>query len=113
MKRTGFDASITPYSCLKALLKPFNIGLSEKATDDDNNVTQDDNSDPVLFEDEDDEGGEEDEEEQPDKEDTEDDDVDELEELSEDEQNWVLEETAVIRATVTKVSNLKRSRSHF
>jgi hypothetical protein len=98
---------------VKALLKPFNIGLSEKATDDDNNVTQDDNSDPVLFEDEDDEGGEEDEEEQPDKEDTEDDDVDELEELSEDEQNWVLEETAVIRATVTKVSNLKRSRSHF
>jgi hypothetical protein len=25
----------------------------------------------------------------------------------------VLEETAVIRVTVTKVSNLKRSRSHF
>jgi hypothetical protein len=34
---------------VKALLKPFNIGLSKKATDDDNNVTQDDNSDPVLF----------------------------------------------------------------
>jgi hypothetical protein len=67
----------------------------------------------VLFEDEDDEGGEEGEKEQPDKEDAEDVDVDELEELSEDEQNRVLEETAVIRVTVTKVSNLKRSRSHF
>jgi len=77
----------------KALLKPFNIGLSGKATDDDN--------DPTMVED-DDEG---DKEEQADEDDYEDDNIDELEELSKDEQNQVLQETAAVHETITKVSN--------
>ena len=44
----------------KALLKPFNIGLSRKVTDDDDEFTQDDDSDLVMFEnDNKDEGDEE------------------------------------------------------
>ena len=35
----------------KALLKPYNVGLSAKATDNDNEVSQDNNSDPGTFED--------------------------------------------------------------
>jgi hypothetical protein len=87
----------------KALLKPFNIGLSGKAADDDDKFTQDDDGDPVMSEDEEEDEG--DEEEQADDEDNEDDNIDELKELSEDEQNQVLQETAVVRETVTKVSN--------
>jgi TATA-binding protein-associated factor Taf7 len=89
----------------KALLKPFNVGLSGKAMDDDNEITQDNDGDLAIFEDEGDEEDEDDEEEQADKVDDEDDNIDELEELSEDEQNWVLEDTAIVRDTVTKVSN--------
>ena len=99
----------------KALLKPYNVGLSAKTTDNDNEVSQDNNSDPGTFEDDlkDEEDDEDEGEEQADKEDAEDDDINDLEELSEDEQNRVLEETAVVRETVTKVSNPKRLRSHF
>lgn len=59
----------------KALLKPFNIGLSEtgRMASDDNEITQDDNANPMAFEDdEDDEGGEDDKEEQADEEDDDD-----------------------------------------
>ena len=89
----------------KALLKPFNVGLSRKAMDDDNEITQDNDGDLAIFEDERDEEGEDDEEEQANEVDDEDDNIDELEELNEDEQNQVLEDTAVVRDTVTKVSN--------
>ena len=87
----------------KALLKPFNIGLSGKATDDDNEITQDNDDNLAIFED--DEGDEEDEEEQAEEVDDEDDNTNELAALSEDEQKRVLEETTVVCDTVTKVSN--------
>ena len=86
----------------KALLKPFNIGLSGKATDDDDELTQDDDNDLAMVENDEDEGNEE---EQADEDDDDDDNIDELEKLSEDEQNRVLQETTVVRETITKVSN--------
>ena len=86
----------------KALLKPFNIGLSGKATDDNNELTQDDDNDPAMVGDG---GDKEDEEEQASEDNDEDDKIDELEELNEDEWNRVLQETAVVHETVTKVSN--------
>ena len=86
----------------KALLKPFNIGLSGKATDDDDELTQDDDNDLAMVENDEDEGNKE---EQADEDDDDDDNIDELEKLSEDEQNRVLQETTVVRETITKVSN--------
>jgi hypothetical protein len=87
----------------KALLKPFNTALSGKDGGDEM-PTQDENdeSNPqVILEDE---GEDEDGEEEADiEDDVEDDDVDELQELSEEERTRVLEETAVVRETVTKV----------
>jgi len=81
----------------KALLKPFNIGPSGKTTDNDDEITQDDDGNLATFEDDDeDDKGKEDEEEQEDDKDNEDDNIDELEVLSEDEQQWVLEETAAV-----------------
>jgi hypothetical protein len=83
----------------KSLLKPFNPALSGKAADDDNDLT-DHQGMPAI--DEEDDWGDE-----PDLEDLEDDIDDEnrneLQALSEDEQEQVLEETAVVRETVTKV----------
>src|SRR5882762_4502199 len=84
----------------KALLKPFNVGLSGKVTDNENESAQEDDGNLVTFED-DEEDEEEDEEEHADEEDVEDDNIDELEVLGEDEQKRVLEETAVVRETVT------------
>ena len=83
----------------KALLKPYNVGLSAKVTDNDNEVSQDNNSNPGTFEDDlkDKEDDEDEGEEQANKEDAEDNDINELEELSKDKQNRVLEETAVVR----------------
>jgi hypothetical protein len=91
----------------KALLKPFNVGLSGKATDNDNEFAQDNDGDPAMFEDnnEDENENEGDEEEQGDDEDDEDDNIDELAVLSQDEQKRVLEETVIVRDTVTKVSS--------
>jgi hypothetical protein len=97
----------------KALLKPFNIGLSGKTTDDDDEITQDDDGNLATFEDDEEgEEGEEDEEEQDNDKDDENDNIDELEVLSEDEQQQVLEETAAVRDTVTKVSG-KCLPSHY
>src|ERR1700722_16327048 len=45
------------------------------------------------------------EEEQADEDDDDNDNIDELEKSSEDEQNQVLQETTVVRETITKVSN--------
>ena len=91
----------------KALLKPFNIGLSGKATDDDDELTQDDDNDLAMVENDEDEGNEEEQadEDDDDEDDEDDDNIDELEKLSEDEQNRVLQETTVVRKTITKVSN--------
>ena len=77
----------------QALLKAFNVGLSGNVTDDDNQSTQDNKED------------EEDEEGQAKDKDDKDDNINELEELSEEEHCQVLQETAVICETVTKVSN--------
>jgi hypothetical protein len=86
-------------------LKPFNVGLSRKATDNDNEFAQDNDSDPAMFEDDNEDENKGDEEEQGDDEDDEDDNIDELAVLSQDEQKQVLEETVIICDTVTKVSS--------
>ena len=92
----------------QALLNPFNIGLSGNETDDDNQPTQDNDGDLAMVEDD-----EEDEEEQAEGEDDEDDNINELEELSEEECCQVLQETVVVRETVTKVSNLIMKQNVF
>ena len=64
----------------KALLKPFNIGLSGNVTDDDDHSTQDDNGDSAIVED--DEADEGDKEERvEDNKDNKDNNINELEEL--------------------------------
>jgi hypothetical protein len=92
----------------KSLLVPFNTAISGKAAQDDEALEEDDN-DILQFsqeEDEDDgEDGEEDDvnEEDVEDKDDEDDGIDELEELSESERTLMLESTADVRETVTKV----------
>src|ERR1700722_19518038 len=67
----------------KALLKPFNIGLSGNVTDDDNHSTQDDNGDSAIVEDDKEDEGDKEERVEDDKDDK-DDNINELEELSKD-----------------------------
>ena len=88
----------------KSLLAPLNQAISQKATQDDEMLEEDD--DQLLPEDsaEDDEDNEE---EDIKERDDEDDSINKLEELSEDEQVQVLEDTADIHNTVTKVSDHK------
>lgn len=91
----------------KALLTPFNTAISGKAAQDDEPPEEDDD-DNLQFSQEDEGDDGEDGEEDVDEEDVEDkddkdDDIDELEELSESERAWMLENTADVRATVTKV----------
>jgi len=93
----------------KSLLKPFNTTLSQKATDDNNDdddlTAQDhDANQVILAADEEEDGGDE---EEADLEDDIDDEHDKLQALSEDQQKQVLEDTAVVCETVTKVSHLK------
>jgi hypothetical protein len=65
-------------------LKPFNIGLSGNTTDDDSKITQDNDGNLAMFEE--DEGDKEDEEQadEVDDNDNDNDNIDELQELSED-----------------------------
>ena len=70
-------------------------------TDDNNEITQDNDGILAMFED--DEEDKEDKEE-VDDEDDEDDNINELDTLSKDEQKWVLEETTAVCNAVTKVS---------
>jgi len=89
----------------KTLLKPFNIALAGKGMDnddgnDDDIAAQDEGSTLVIEDDSEEEG--EDEGIDADS-DIEDDNVDKLQELSENKWIQVLEETAVICETVTKV----------
>lgn len=87
----------------KALLRPFNIGLSAgKATDDSDEIDQDDEDNIAVFEDDEDEGDDGDDGQG--EEDDPNDNIDELGILDEDERNQVLEDTTVVRDTITKVS---------
>ena len=86
------------------LLKPFNTALFRKAADE-VEVSEEDAEEELILEikeEEDDEG--EDDDDQDDK----DDGIDELQELTESEREQVLENTAVVRQTVTKVTSHQR-----
>jgi len=93
----------------KTLLKPFNSGLSGKATEDDEMAITEEIEDPdgLLMPENEGEGEDEDEDEDEatdhDKEEDEDDGIDELAELGEDEQTRLLEDTAAVCQAVTKV----------
>jgi hypothetical protein len=81
----------------KTLLAPFNTAISQKATQDDEMPEEDDDQ---LVPEEDDE---DDEEIDAECADDEDDGIDKLDEPSESERAGVLESTAVVHDTVTKV----------
>ena len=90
---------------MKALLDPFNPAISHKATQDDK-MSEGDDDDLLLPEHEEEDSKEdskEDVKEDVNEKDNEDDNINELEELSEDEQAKVLEDTAGVHETVTKV----------
>jgi hypothetical protein len=80
--------------------------LSGTVIDDDTQSTQGDDDDPAMVEDdEEDEEDEEGQAEDKDDEDDKDDNINELDELGEEERTRMLEETVVVRETVTKVSD--------
>jgi hypothetical protein len=81
----------------KTLLKPFNTGLSGRDID----IT-DEEDDDLLIPEAEEEGEEEDDDDNNNKDD-EDDGIDTLETLSEEERTQVLEDTAAVRTTITKV----------
>jgi hypothetical protein len=88
----------------KALLKPFNIGISKES--DDEPVDDEDDDMPLLEDVDDDEEDENDVDGENECEDgtvVEDDDVDELETLTEEERAQILAETAAVHTMVTKV----------
>jgi len=89
----------------KSLLAPFNKAISGKATDDE--VPEEDSDDESLPEvEQDNDHGDDDDDDEEDEEegnDDEDDGVDELQELSQNERVRIMESTAVVRTTVTKV----------
>jgi hypothetical protein len=91
---------------VKALLAPFNPAISRKAAQDDKMPEEDD--DDQLPPENGEEDGEEDVKKDVEENDDEDDGINELEELSENKRAQVLENTAGVRKTVTKV---RRSRS--
>jgi hypothetical protein len=82
----------------KALLQPFHTALSGKVTADE---SPEEDNDELLIQEADEEEEEVDEDEE-DKDDV-DDGIDELQELDENERVQVLESTAVVRETVSKV----------
>ena len=86
----------------KSLLAPLNPAISQKATQDDE-MPEDD------AEDEDDNDNDE---ENVEEDNDVDDGINELEELSEDEQAQVLKNTAEVRETVTKVSHHETENVH-
>ena len=95
----------------KALLAPFNPAISQKATQDDK-MPEEGDDDQLLPED-DTEDDEDDSEEGAKKNDDEDNDINELDELSENEQVQVLENTVEVHETVTKVSYMKQKMFAF
>jgi len=96
----------------KSLLKPFNTALG-KATDDDDAAMYEDDNNPPILDDDDGDDGEEEEEEEEDVGEVEDDGVDELQELNEEDRGRMLEETAAVRGTVTKVRFAKQKMFAF
>jgi hypothetical protein len=96
----------------KTLLEPFNTAFSSKVADK-VDIGDEDDDDPPILADPDEEGGEEDNNDKEDEEkDNDDDGVDELETLSEEERTEVLEDTAAVRATVTKVCDYEAGYAH-
>jgi hypothetical protein len=83
----------------KTLLTPFNTALSGKAKDS-IEIVEGDDEDQLVPDIDEEEGNEEDVDEEKDDED---DGIDELEQLSDDERKELLEGTAAVRETVTKV----------
>ena len=94
----------------KSLLNPFNTALSGKAADDDDTAMyQNDIRQSILKDDEGDRDGNADENEDEDiGEDLQDDYIDKLQELNEENWEQMLEETAAVRMTVTKVRFAKQ-----
>jgi len=92
----------------KTLLVPFNTALSGK-TKVDNELVDEDDDDQLMPEVDEEECDEEADEEKDD----EDDGINELEKLSEDEREQVLEDTAAVRETVTKVRINEAKDVHF
>jgi hypothetical protein len=100
---------------VKALLKPFNTALTGMAGDDDDVAVYQDNIGQTILEDDEEDGdGDADENEDEDEDtgdtgkDLQDDEIDELEELNEEDREQILEETAAVRTTVTKVRFAKQ-----
>jgi len=85
----------------KTLLKPFNTALSGKVVAD-VEIMDDDDDDLLILETVEEDKEEDNKDEDEDKDDD-DDGIDELEMLSGNERTQVLEDTAAVRATVTKV----------
>ena len=83
------------------LLKPFNMALSRKAADEVEVSEEDDKEELVLEIKEEDKDEGEDDDDQDDKDNS----IDELQELTESEWEQVLENTAVVCQTVTKVTS--------
>jgi hypothetical protein len=83
----------------KALLAPLNPAISQKVTQDDK-MPEEDDTQPLPEDDAED--NEDDDKDNDDKD--EDDGINELEQLSEDKQAQVLEDTAEVHNAVTKVS---------
>ena len=77
----------------KTLLKPFNTGLSSRDVD----ITDEEDDDLLIPE------AEEEDDDDNNNKDDEDEGIDELETLSEEEQTQVLEDTAAVRTTLTRV----------
>jgi hypothetical protein len=94
----------------KSLLVPLNPAISQKATQDDE-MPEEDEDQPLLEDDAEDEDDDDDEENVEEDNDA-DDGINELEELSEDEQAQVLKNTAEVRETVTKVSHHETENVH-
>ena len=97
----------------KSLLAPLNPAISQKATQDDE-MPEEDEDQPLPEDDaEDEDDDDDDDEENVEEDDDVDDGINELEELSEDEQAQVVKNTAEVRETVTKVSHHETEYSHL
>ena len=99
---------------VKSLLAPLNPAISQKATQDDE-MPEEDEDQPLLEDDAEDEDDNDDNDNNKnvEEDDNADDGINELEEPSEDEQAQVLENTAEVCETVTKVSHHETEYSHL
>ena len=100
---------------IAGLCTHFNTALTGKAADDDDAAMYQDNIGQTILEDDEEDGDgdavkneDEDEDTGDTSEDLEDDEIDELQELNEEDQEQILEETAAVRTTVTKVRFAKQ-----